>query len=127
MTTALRSTITAYFLRTPRTVCICSAHLDWKQYALNLVCGYDGNSFKKMPGGPVTDVRQLQMMDDASSRGQALWDFVNHAVQLGGGMPIILAGDLNEGSHLDWTEATKDLYGHNGVVIPWRHSKILER
>lgn len=31
--------------------------------------------------------------------------------------PVIMAGDFNSGSHLDWTEATKDRY--NGYVVPW--------
>ena len=32
-------------------------------------------------------------------------------------IPVIMAGDFNSGSHLDWTDATKHRY--NGYVIPW--------
>ncbi|MCH8979035.1 MAG: endonuclease/exonuclease/phosphatase family protein [Armatimonadetes bacterium] len=31
--------------------------------------------------------------------------------------PVIMAGDFNSGSHLDWTEGTKHRY--NGYVVPW--------
>lgn len=31
--------------------------------------------------------------------------------------PVIMAGDFNSGSHLDWTEETKHRY--NGYVVPW--------
>lgn len=36
-------------------------------------------------------------------------------------VPIILAGDFNCGSHLDWTERTKE--EHFGYVIPWPASE----
>ncbi|GGZ25002.1 hypothetical protein GCM10007049_16830 [Echinicola pacifica] len=32
-------------------------------------------------------------------------------------VPIIMSGDFNVESHLDWTEATKDI--HHGYVVPW--------
>jgi len=34
---------------------------------------------------------------------------------------VIMAGDFNSGSHLDWTDHTKGL--HNGYVIEWPESK----
>ena len=47
-----------------------------------------------------------------------------YAGQLDPSMRVIVAGDFNECSHLDWTEATKDLCGHNGVVMPWKNSQV---
>lgn len=41
-------------------------------------------------------------------------------------IPIIMGGDFNDHSHLDWTEATKDLYNHGGAVVNWTVSKIME-
>ena len=38
-------------------------------------------------------------------------------------IPLIMGGDFNSHSHLDWTEATKDLYNHGGVVVNWTVSK----
>lgn len=125
VTTATRSFITAYHIRAPRKLCVCSAHLDWKQYALNPIRGYDANTFWKLRA-PVTNVQKLHEVDAASGRGPALIDFVNYVQKLDD-IPVILAGDLNECSHLDWTEDTKSLYGHNGVVIQWKHSHFLEQ
>ena len=41
-------------------------------------------------------------------------------------IPIIMGGDFNGHSHLDWTEATKDLYFHGGATANWTVSKVLE-
>ncbi len=39
--------------------------------------------------------------------------------------PLILMGDFNEPSFLDWTKNTKNMFGHNGVVVPWYNTKKL--
>jgi len=39
-------------------------------------------------------------------------------------IPMIFAGDMNSPSHLDWDEKTKDM--HNGLVVPWYATKVLE-
>jgi len=39
--------------------------------------------------------------------------------------PIILGGDLNSHSHLDWTDKTKDLPGHGGEIVNWTISRVL--
>ncbi len=38
--------------------------------------------------------------------------------------PMILGGDLNSPSHLDWGIQTKS--DHNGLVVPWYSTKVLE-
>lgn len=42
-------------------------------------------------------------------------------------IPLIMGGDFNIHSHLDWTEATKDLYNHGGAVVNWTVSKEMQR
>ena len=42
-------------------------------------------------------------------------------------IPIIMGGDFNVHSHLDWTEATQTLYGHGGKVVPWIVSTLMEQ
>lgn len=42
-------------------------------------------------------------------------------------IPVIMGGDFNSHSHLDWTEATKNLYNHGGAVVNWTVSKAMER
>ncbi len=127
--------ISAYHLTLDRgiSLVVCSAHLDYKNYAVYLPRGYDGNSFKPLDDTgigkpqPVTDIEQLHAMDKASKRGMALKAFLRFVSGLKDDIPVVIAGDLNECSHLDWTPATKDLYSHNGVVIEWRNSMMLNR
>ncbi|WP_162416526.1 endonuclease/exonuclease/phosphatase family protein [Cyclobacterium roseum] len=38
-------------------------------------------------------------------------------------IPMILGGDMNSPSHLDWNEETK--VRHNGLVVPWYATKVL--
>lgn len=41
-------------------------------------------------------------------------------------IPVIMGGDFNVHSHLDWTEATKDMYHHGGSVVQWSVSKEMQ-
>lgn len=60
--------------------------------------------------------------NEINSIMSVIHEFVSNADQV----PIIMAGDFNDHSHLDWTEATKDLYNHDGRVVPWTVSKVME-
>lgn len=40
-------------------------------------------------------------------------------------IPLIVSGDFNSDSHLDWGEDTKNLNGHRGYVIEWPTSKLM--
>lgn len=119
--------IVAYHLAAPRPLVVCTAHLDYTHYAVMLPRGYDSDKYFNrtlvaLPR-PVTDVAQLHAVDEASRRGPELQEFLEFARSVDA--PVVLAGDFNEASHLDWTAATKDLFDHNGVEIEWRHSKLL--
>lgn len=41
--------------------------------------------------------------------------------------PLIVSGDFNSDSHLDWKDDTKNMNGHNGYVIEWPTSKLMEK
>jgi len=41
-------------------------------------------------------------------------------------MPVIVGGDFNSGSHLDWTAAAATLPNHHGRVVPWPVSRAME-
>lgn len=41
-------------------------------------------------------------------------------------IPLIVGGDFNAHSHLDWTEATRDLYNHGGAVVRWPISMAMQ-
>ena len=110
-------------------VYVVAAHLDYRNYAVYLPRGYSGKTWKMLDPdkdgkpNPVTELEQLHAMDAASERDEQ-WDAFYKAIQSRklGKANIIVAGDFNEASHLDWTEATKNLFDHNGVVIGWRNS-----
>ena len=121
-----RGSVIAFHLRSEegREAVVCSAHLDYRNYAVYLPRGYDGNSFKMIDDDgdgepdPVTDAKAIHAMDLASARDDALKAFLAYVKeQKLSKRTVILAGDFNECSHLDWTKATRDLYSHNGVVI----------
>jgi endonuclease/exonuclease/phosphatase family metal-dependent hydrolase len=38
-------------------------------------------------------------------------------------IPLVIGGDMNAPSHLDWDEQTADI--HNGLVVPWYSSAVL--
>jgi exonuclease III len=131
MPSDLSSKMVAYHLAVPRHVCVVTGHLGWREYCVNLPrgygCGskYSGFRMGKLLSGPVTDLEVLRNIDNTSNRGPALECFMRYARQLGADVPVVIAGDFNECSHLDWTVETKDMYGHNGVVMPWKNSQML--
>lgn len=40
-------------------------------------------------------------------------------------VPIVMGGDFNSHSHLDWTEETKNLFNHGGAVVDWPVSRAM--
>lgn len=42
-------------------------------------------------------------------------------------IPIIMGGDFNIHSHLDWTKKCKDMYQHGGAVVRWPMSVAMEK
>lgn len=105
---------------------IYTAHLDYKNEAYLLPRGYDGVTFTKMDA-PITDLKEIEKMNLASKRDDAIIAFIEDAKQeRQEGAVVILGGDFNEPSHRDWIEQTKNMYDHNGVVINWNVTTMLE-
>ena len=121
--------VMAYHLlhRNGRRLIVMSAHLDYRNYAVYLPRGYDPNSFKLIDTdgdgqpNPVTNTSRIQKVDSASGRDEAVDAAIDYG-RLHAGTTIVLAGDFNDGSHLDWTSSTKDQFDRNGVVVKWRNS-----
>lgn len=107
-------------------VAVYTAHLDYRNCAYYLPRGYDGNTWAKLDG-PVTDLDSVLFSNRKSVRDDAIKQFIQEAEKdkLQGRL-VLLGGDLNEPSHLDWTEETKDLFDHNGLVVPWDVSLLLQ-
>lgn len=106
-------------------IAVYSAHLDYLNDAYYNVRGYDGSTWKEIE--KPESIHEVLAINDASLRDDAILEFVKFAKKdIDEGSIVILGGDFNEPSHLDWTRETKDLYDHNGMIIPWTVPLILD-
>lgn len=118
-----------YRLRTMvrgKKVAVYTAHLDYLNDAYYDVRGYDGSTWQEIP--VPTDAGEVLRRNALSQRDEEIAAFLKQAARdEADGYNIILGGDFNEPSHLDWTEATCNLYDHHGLVIEWPQTKSLEQ
>lgn len=101
-----------------------SVHLDYTHYACYLPRGYDGATWKEMEQ-PIVDVEKILIANRKSKRDEAIRDIIADVEKENTEQFILIAGDFNEPSHLDWTEETKNLFDHRGAVVPWDASVML--
>ena len=106
------------------------AHLDYTYYACYLPRGYWGGdpNWNMIDDGsgrpkPVTDVSEIEAYNLKSERDEQIRSFLL-AVE-NEKAPVILMGDFNEPSHLDWTADASRLFEHNGVAINWHSTYML--
>lgn len=111
-------------------IILSGVHLDYTYYASNLPRGYNGGdpNWKLIDDGtgrplPFTSTDSIQAYNLQSTRDEAIDAFIKSVASTAS--PIVLMGDFNEPSFLDWTEKTKDLFDHNEVIMPWRNTKKL--
>lgn len=127
-TLAINGSITKCMIRLNKktSIAVYAAHLDYTHYACYLPRGYDGVDWKKLPQ-PILDTEKILQQNIDSDRDEEIALFVKDAQEeRKKGTLILLGGDFNEPSHLDWTAATKDLFDHNGTIIPWHNSLTLQ-
>ncbi len=104
-----------------------AAHLDWLHYGAFLPRGYNGQTWEKMDN-PKTELDEILTFNSKSFRDEQIDTLIKDAKQeLKNGSIIVVAGDFNEPSHLDWGEATKDLFSHNGTIVNWYCTLALEK
>lgn len=102
-----------------------SCHLDYTHYECYLPRGYSGTSWEKIER-PITEEMQVLSRNRLAYRDESIRAFVDEVSKdIDAGLPVILGGDFNEPSHLDWQEDTKELWDHNGAVINWDCSVLL--
>lgn len=111
-------------------IAIYSSHSTPYYYGCYLPRGYgDGSSpygWNKLSDGPVTDVSFILDREKLGDRVQMAVDLdADTKDQAAAGRLCIYAGDLNQPSHLDWTQQTRNLFQHNGCVVPWTVSEYL--
>lgn len=99
-------------------VAIYTSHLDYLNDTYYEVRGINGCTFKEMQ--PLTDTKEILRRNALSMRDEAIANFVKEAARdRQRGVITIIGGDFNEPSVQDWTERTKNLYDHHGVVVDW--------
>lgn len=95
-----------------------TAHLDYKHAANYLPRGYHSSTWKKLEK-PVLNVDTILKDNLDSKRDEAIAAFIADALkEAQSGKQVILGGDFNEPSHLDWTENSKHLYERK-VAVQW--------
>lgn len=107
-----------------RKFAVYTAHLDYRNDAYYDVRGYDGSTWREIT--TPESVEEVLRRNDISQRDDAIRLFLSQAAKdEAEGYNIILGGDFNEPSLLDWTEATRYMYDHRGFVIPWTVTRLL--
>jgi len=113
-----------------KSIVVASAHLDYTNYACYLPRGYYGGSpnwglVKDSDGekSPITNVKEILSYNLASTRDEQIAAFLSEVENET--KPVILMGDFNEPSHLDWTEKAAHFFDHNGVIINWNSTYAL--
>ncbi|MEG1700135.1 MAG: Ig-like domain-containing protein [Alistipes sp.] len=106
-----------------------ASHAYHAYYACYLPRGYgDGGTpydWNKLPNGPITDIEVILKREEISGRTLIAQHLIPEMkAQHDQGRLSVFGGDLNQPSHLDWTEATKDRYEHNGCVVAWPISTL---
>ena len=56
---------------------------------------------------------------------QAILQAISPYIENAGNVPIVMGGDFNSHSHLDWTEETRNLFNHGNAVVAWGVSKAM--
>ena len=108
-----------------RPVCFYSCHLDYRHYECYLPRGYSGTTWEKI-AVPVTDEDSVLKANRLSFRDESIRTFIQDAqTEIAAGYSVVVGGDFNEPSHLDWQSDTKDLYDHHGAVVRWDCSVML--
>ncbi|NKI26926.1 endonuclease/exonuclease/phosphatase family protein [Arenibacter sp. 6A1] len=104
-----------------------SGHLDYRNCSSYLPRGYHSSTWAKLDA-IVTDSLTIAQDNLDSKRDEAIQSFIQDALKESKqGRIVIFGGDFNEPSYLDWTEATKNSFDHQGVVMEWHNTLALNK
>ncbi|MFI7447346.1 endonuclease/exonuclease/phosphatase family protein [Nonomuraea sp. NPDC049714] len=95
----------------------------------DLSANWDGHeaAVQNLYGMPRTKTDQQLLEDDHYRRvamGKAILDKALPSFIGDDDAPVLMGGDLNAWSHLDWTEQFANARGHAGMVLPWPLTKM---
>lgn len=104
-----------------------ACHLDYMHYECYMPRGYSGTSWSKIDK-PITDEAEVLKANRIAYRDETIRTFIQEVQRdIENGIPVVMGGDFNEPSHLDWQDNTKNLFDHNGAVIHWDCSMMLSQ
>ena len=104
-----------------------SCHLDHRHYECYLPRGYSGTTWKKIEQ-PVTEEQEILRANRLAYRDESVKAFLEEARKdCAAGRSVVIGGDFNEPSHLDWRADTRELWDHHGAVVRWDCSSMLHR
>lgn len=107
-----------------------SAHFDWKHLAHLNIKGVDGHASAnpRIKIKPWTDMKQILAENALSRRPVEIETIIQDAQkELDQNHVVIIGGDLNEPSHLDWKKNTRHLRDHHGMVVNWPVSAAMKK
>jgi endonuclease/exonuclease/phosphatase family metal-dependent hydrolase len=120
-----RPLLKAFLRVNGRRLAVYSAHLDHQHYAPYLSRGYSPVTWTKIDA-PLTDPEAILQANRLAWRDETIRGFLHDArPETDNGYPVIIGGDFNEPSHLDWQADTKDIRDHRGAVVHWDVSQLL--
>lgn len=117
-----------------KSVVVAVSHLDYTYYACYLPRGYRCGGSTPYNGWtqigspdpqPVTDTTIIAAQNRGSQRDEQMGAFLDYIAKET--RPVILTGDFNEPSYLDWTARQATMFDHNGVVYGWTTTKALSK
>lgn len=103
-----------------RRVRVCPIAMNWEPYPTALPDDLDAAGLLAAEAGP--------QRNGGTPRPQAIADILASIRPLlaeTDEIPLVIGGDFNSHSHLDWTVATADHFGHGGRVVPWPVSRTM--
>lgn len=105
-------------------VALYTTHLDYLNCTYYDIKGYDGSSWQKRP--PMTDMDSILTNNISSMRDDGMKAIIEMCKEDRANNRIVLiGGDFNEPSHLDWIENTSNMFDRQGLVVPWTVSSML--
>lgn len=104
-----------------------SVHWDYTHYECYMPRGYSGTTWKKTEA-PADNADSVLAANRLAYRDEGVIALLKDAQQeIKQGNIVILGGDFNEPSHLDWQADTKNIRNHNNLVINWDCSVMLHK
>ena len=103
-----------------RRVRVCPIAMNWQPYCVFFPTNLGAEAALAWEGAP-----QPNRGRPRPQAMRAILDSIAEMRREADAIPLIIGGDFNSQSHLDWTASTAGVPGHCGRVIPWQVSRIM--